>query len=140
MLIAEWGPTTLYLNGAPLPDEAALAELDKRKVAIEPASVAALRGEGSSLSAIELSDGRLPATDALYVAPQNRLNSDIAAQLGCDMDTNPAGTIIRTDAMKETSVPGVYAAGDITRGAHSVTWACADGVTAGVSAHRALVF
>jgi thioredoxin reductase len=140
MLIAEWGPTTLYLNGAPLPDSATLAELEKRKVAIEPAGVAALHGDGTSLSAIELADGRRPAIDALYVAPQNHLNSDIATQLGCVMDTNPAGTTIRASSMQETSVPGVFAAGDITRGAHSVTWASSDGVTAGVSAHRSLVF
>jgi len=140
MLIAEWGPTTLYLNGAPMPDSATLAELEKRKVAIEPAGVAALHGDGTSLSAIELADGRLTTLDALYIAPQNRLNSDIAKQLGCIMDTNPAGTVIRTSSMQETSVPGVFAAGDITRGAHSVTWASSDGVTAGVSAHRSLVF
>jgi len=140
MLIAEWGPTTLYLNGAPLPDGATHAELDRRNVAIEPTGIAALHGEGSSLSAIELADGRRPAIDALYVAPQNHLNSDIAKQLGCVMDTNPAGTTIRTSSMQETSVPGVFAAGDITRGAHSVTWASSDGVTAGVSAHRSLVF
>lgn len=140
MLIAEWGPTTLYLNGAPLPDSATLAELEKRKVAIEPTGVTALLGEGTNLSAIELGDGRRPAIDALYVAPQNRLNSDIAAQLGCIMDTNPAGTVIRTSSMQETSVPGVFAAGDITRGAHTVAWASSDGVTAGVSAHRSLVF
>jgi thioredoxin reductase len=39
-----------------------------------------------------------------------------------------------------TTVPGVYAAGDITRGAHTVTWAVADGVTAGLAVHRSLVF
>jgi thioredoxin reductase len=42
--------------------------------------------------------------------------------------------------MKETSVSGVFAAGDIARGAHSVTWASADGVMAGVALHRSLVF
>jgi thioredoxin reductase len=140
MLIAEWGPTTLYLNGASLPDGATLAELEKRGVVIEPTRVTALHGDGTNLSAIELADGRLATLDALYVAPQNHLNSDIATQLGCVMDTNPAGTTIRTSSMQETSVPGVFAAGDITRGAHSVTWASSDGVTAGVSAHRSLVF
>lgn len=48
--------------------------------------------------------------------------------------------MIRTDGFQETSVKDVYAAGDIARGAHSVTWASADGVTAGVAAHRSLVF
>jgi thioredoxin reductase len=36
-------------------------------------------------------------------------------------------------------VPGVYAAGDITRDAHNATWASADGVTAGTAVHRSLI-
>lgn len=50
------------------------------------------------------------------------------------------GPVIRTDTEKMTSIAGVYAAGDIARMPHSISWAVADGVTAGVSAHRALVF
>jgi hypothetical protein len=58
MLIAEWGPTILYLNGASEPDDASLAQLHKRGIAIEPAPVRAQHGEGVQLSAIELPDGR----------------------------------------------------------------------------------
>jgi thioredoxin reductase len=140
MLIAEWGPTTLYLNGALTPDDASLAKLKIRDVAIEPAPIKALHGEGARLSAIELVDGRMPHADALYLGPRVRLNSEIARQLGCDLDESPFGAIIRTDSHKMTTVPDVYAAGDITRGAHNVTWACADGVTAAMAVHRSLVF
>jgi thioredoxin reductase len=139
MLISEWGPTTLYLNGGPEPDAESLAGLRKRRVAIEPALVEALRGDGSRLSSIELADGRVSATDALYVAPRTRLNSEIAQRLGCELDDGQFGPIIRTDAEKLTTVPGVYAAGDITRGAHTVTFAAADGVTAGLAVHRSLI-
>lgn len=140
LLIAEWGPTTLYLNGAAAPDDAALAQLQKRGVAIEPAPVTALHGDGQRLSSIELADGRMSHADALYLGPRTRLNSEIAEHLGCAMEEGPFGSIIRTDAQKMTTVPGVYAAGDITRGAHNVTWACADGVMAGVALHRSLIF
>jgi thioredoxin reductase len=140
MLIAEWGPTTLYLNGAAEPDEASLAELRKRGVAIEPAAVAALQGDDAHLAAIELTDGRTSDIDALYLGPRTRLNSDIAQRLGCELDEGRFGSIIRTDSTKMTTVSGVYAAGDITRDAHSVTWASADGVTAGMAVHRSLVF
>ena len=140
MLIAEWGPTTLYLNGDPHPDDSVLAELEKRGVAIEPKKVKALHGEGAQLSAIEFADGATASIDALFVGPRNYLNSDIAHQLGCDIQETPFGSIIRTDDLKMTTVNGVYAAGDITRGAHSVTWACSDGVMAGVAVHRSLVF
>jgi thioredoxin reductase len=140
MLIAEWGPTTFYLNGASAPDDASLTELQKRGVAIEPAPVKALHGPGGQLSAIEFVDGRTSAVSALYLGPRTRLNSEIAHQLGCELEEGPSGHFIRTDAQKMTTVPGVYAAGDITRAAHNVTWASADGVTAGVALHRSLVF
>ena len=140
MLIAEWGPTTLYLNGGPEPDDTSLAELTKRGVAIEPAPVTALHGENSRLSSIELADGRLSPADALYLGPRTRLNSEIAEQLGCELDDGQFGPIVRTDVEKMTTVPRVYAAGDITRGAHTVTWAAADGVTAGLAVHRSLIF
>ena len=140
MLIAEWGPTTLYLNGASQPDDASLAQLRKRGVAIEPAGVAALQGDGAQLSAIDLTDGRTSGIDVLYLGPRTRLNSDIAQRLGCELDEGRFGSIIRTDGAKMTTVSGVYAAGDITRDAHNVTWASADGVTAGMAVHRSLVF
>ena len=140
LLIAEWGPTTLYLNGASEPDDASLTQLQQRGVAIEPAPVRALHGDGPRLTAIELADGRMSDADALYLAPRTRLNSEIAEQLGCDMEEGPFGRIIRTDSQKMTTMPGVYAAGDITRGSHNVTWACADGVTAAMAVHRSLIF
>lgn len=140
MLIAEWGPTTLYLNGQAAADESTLAELEKRGVAIEAAPIKALHGEGTALSAIEFADGRTTAVNALYLAVRSRQNSDMAQQLGCEMEEMPFGSIIRTDAQKNTTVPGVYAAGDIARGMQSATFASADGVMAGVAAHQSLVF
>jgi thioredoxin reductase len=140
MLIAEWGPTTFYLNGASEPDDASLAELRKRAIAIEPTPVRALHGEGAQLSAIELVDGRTSGVDALFLGPRTRLNSNIARQLGCELEEGPFGSFIRTDGTKMTSVSGVYAAGDIARAAHNATWASADGVMAGTAVHRSLVF
>jgi thioredoxin reductase len=139
-LIADWGPTTLYLNGGPEPDAQSMSMLRSRGVAIERAPVRALHGDGAELSAIELADRRMSTVKALYLGPRTHLNSDIATQLGCELEEGTFGQIIRTDAQKMTTVPGVYAAGDITRSAHNVTWASADGVTAGTAAHQSLVF
>lgn len=51
------------------------------------------------------------------------------------------GPCIRTDAnTRMTTVPGVYAAGDLTLMRHNATLASAEGVLAGVGAHQALVF
>lgn len=138
-LVAEWGPTTLYLNGNPL-DAELLDELTRQHVAVEPRRLQRLVGSGDTLSAVEFDDGHTTPLAALYVAPQSTLASPIATQLGVAIDESPLGPMIRTDANKMTTVPGVYAAGDIARAPHSVSWAVADGVTAGTSVHRALVF
>lgn len=139
LLIAEWGPTTLYLNGAELSAEDA-ATLARRGVGIEATRVKGLEGEGTALASIELEDGRSRTLEALYISPKSCLSSPLAAQLGAEIEESPLGPVIRTDAQRMTTVPGLYAAGDIARTPHSVSWAVADGVTAGTSAHRALVF
>jgi len=140
LLIADWGPTTLYLNGGDAPDADMQAKLARRGVMIEPAPILALQGDDVSLSSLLLSDEREALIAALYLAPGSRLNSPIAERLGCAIDEGPFGPIIRTDAAKLTTVPGVYAAGDAARAPHNATWAASDGVTAGISLHQALVF
>ncbi|MDQ0573121.1 thioredoxin reductase [Variovorax paradoxus] len=140
MLIAEWGPATLFLNGNHTVDDEARAKLQARGVAIEPARIVALEGPGQELSAVRLEGGRLVPLDALFLAPRTRPGSPLAEQLGCAFDDGPFGPVIRTDAMKMTTVPGVFAAGDVAMLMHNATLASADGVMAGVSLHRSLVF
>jgi thioredoxin reductase len=138
-LIPEWGPTTFFLNGGAL-DPAAAADLMRRGVTIERATVERLIGDGTTLSAVGLGDGREQALDALFIGPPYRFNSDIAERLGCAIETGPLGPAVIVDEMKATNVPGIYAAGDITRMGHTITFACADGVTAALAIHRALIF
>lgn len=139
-LIAEWGPTTLFLNGHDVLDDAGRALLADRGVTIEVAPIVSLHGNAPALQSILLEDGRSIAIDALYVVPETRLNSAAAMQLGCALEDGPFGPIIVTDAMKTTTVAGVFAAGDAARAPHNATWASADGVTAGTALHRELVF
>lgn len=140
LLVADWGPTTLLVNGGVEPDAETAAKLAARGIAIETAAVLGLRGEGEGLEAVLLADGRTLPVEALYVGPQPRSNSDLAERLGCAMDETPLGPIIRTDERKHTTVAGVFAAGDIARVPHNATWASADGVAAGVFLHQSLVF
>lgn len=139
VLIGEWGPTTLYLDGGELDREHSEA-LARHGVGIEPAAVDRLAGEGGALSQIHLADGRSRPLDALFIAPRNRLNSALAERLGCALEAGPLGQTVTVDEMQMTSVPNVFAAGDIARKMHSVTFACADGVMAAVAMHRSLVF
>lgn len=138
-LIPEWGPTTFFLNGGPIEPDVA-AKLNAWSVTIEPEPVDRLVGEGTSLSAIRLRNGVAIPIEALFVGPPNRFNSDIAERLGCAVEGGPLGSMVVVDEMKATNVAGVFAAGDITRMAHTVTFACADGVMAALAIHRSLVF
>ena len=145
-LIAEWGPTTLFLNGDTTLESAERERLVAMGIAIEPAPIAALEGPGQVLQGVRLQatgsgDARVVPLDALYVATTTRPASPLAEQLGCAFDDGPMGPCIRTDAnTRMTTVPGVYAAGDLTLMRHNATLASAEGVLAGVGAHHALVF
>ncbi|BEP65604.1 MULTISPECIES: NAD(P)/FAD-dependent oxidoreductase [unclassified Variovorax] len=140
LLIAEWGPTTLFLNGEEGPDAEARARLQSRGVTLEPGRIAGVEGQGTDLAAVRLDDGRRVPIEALFVAPHTRPTSPLAEQLGCAFDDGPTGPVLRVDAMKTTTVPGVYAAGDVAMAFSNATLASADGLFAGVSMHRALVF
>ncbi|WP_244493987.1 NAD(P)/FAD-dependent oxidoreductase [Mesorhizobium sp. Root172] len=138
-LIPEWGPTTFFLDGGTIEPELA-AKLDERGVTVQPEPVESLVGEGTSLSAVRLRNGAEQPIDALFIGPRNRFNSDIGEKLGCVVEEGPLGSMITVDEMKATNVAGVYAAGDITRMGHTVTFACADGVMAALAIHRSLLF
>lgn len=138
-LIPEWGPTTFFMNGGNI-EAGEASVLEQRGVVIKPSPVERLVGNGTALSAVRLGDGNECAVDALFIAPPNRLSSDIAERLGCSMEQGPLGSVISVNEMKATSLEGVYAAGDATRMAATITFACADGVMAALAIHRSLVF
>lgn len=138
-MIPDWGPTTFFTQGAFEPDPHQRALLEARGVVIERSPIVALLGAAPDLEAVRLADGRTLPLGGLFIAPAQRMASPLAQALGCAFDDGPVGPIIRTDALKATTVPGVFAAGDAARPMQNATLASADGVLAGVAAHRALI-
>jgi thioredoxin reductase len=139
LLIAEWGPTTFFLNGTDELDDEARENFGRRAVTVEPAPVADLVGEAPALAGLRLADGRIVDVEALFISPSRDL-SPLAGQLGCEIEESPLGPVIRTDAQQQTTVPGVFAAGDVAIAAGNATFASAAGVMAGVALHRSLIF
>jgi thioredoxin reductase len=135
-LIPEWGPTTLFLNGQEEPDVELAVKLRTRGVTIERAGVLGVEGEAT----VKLADGRAVELAGLYIGPRNHFASDLHEQLGCALDDAPLGKVIKAGDRRETSVAGVFAAGDLARIFSNATMASADGVMAGAGVHFSLVF
>ena len=138
LLVADWGPLTLLLDGSAEPDQSGLLQLDARGVALERERIERIGGEEGV--EIHLADGRRLAFAGLFVVSRIEPNGVLAQQLGCAVEESPLGRHIAADAMRATSVAGVYACGDAARPAGSVTLAVGDGAMAGVAAHRSLIF
>ncbi len=138
-LIPEWGPTTFLTNGAVTLDAPERGALAARGVTIEEEPVAAILNARDGLAGVRLRDGRTVALDALFTVVPWRLASPLAAQLGCALDDTALGPVIRVDATGRTSVPGVYAAGDVATMMKSLPAATASGYLAGAAAHQSLL-
>jgi thioredoxin reductase len=136
LMLPDWGKTTLFLNGAFEPDDDQLSSLVQRGVTIERTPVACIAGKAD----VVLSDGRIQPMAGLFVMSRTHAASPLAEQLGCAFDEGMTGMFIRTDMQKASTVAGVYCCGDAARMAPGVAHAVADGVMAGVAAHRSLIF
>ncbi len=139
MMIPDWGPTTYFTQGIYDPDDEQTARLIARGVSIERTPVIELLGEAPELDAVRLSDGRIVPVKAIFTQPKTHMASSLAEQLGCAFDEGAAGPYVRVDDWKQTTVPGVYAAGDAASPMHNATAAAASGVFAGVGAHQSLM-
>ncbi|WP_117190626.1 NAD(P)/FAD-dependent oxidoreductase [Rhizobium terrae] len=136
LMLPDWGPTTLLLNGVFEPDENAMKDLARRGAVIEATPIQAIEGHAD----VALLDGRRLSFAGLFTAPRTEIASPIPEQLGCALEDGPMGQFIRTDAMKQTSIAGVLACGDAARAAGSVALSVGDGAMAGAAAHRYLMF
>jgi thioredoxin reductase len=137
LMLPDWGNVTFFLNGAFEPTDAQLDQLFARGVTVEWKKIRALDGDPLD---VVLEDGRRIALDGMFTATVTEVSSPIAGQLGCDFADGPTGRYIRTDEMKATSVPGVFACGDAARAAGNVAMAVGDGAMAGAATHRKLMF
>ncbi|WP_017903859.1 NAD(P)/FAD-dependent oxidoreductase [Pseudomonas asplenii] len=138
-MIPDWGPTVYFTQGQFEPDAEQRAHLQARGVRIERTPVVELLGTEPKLEAVRLGDGRLVEVRALFIGPRTHMASPLAEQLGCEFEEGPTGPYLRVDARKETTVSGVFAAGDAASPMHNATLASAAGVMAGFGVHQSLM-
>ncbi|KQX23423.1 MULTISPECIES: NAD(P)/FAD-dependent oxidoreductase [unclassified Sphingomonas] len=139
LVVADWGPVTLFTSGLIELDETQRARLGARKVLVETGPVRRLVGGDGALEGVELDDGRRIAVDVLYTVPRISLGLDWLDGLGVVVDEGPLGPIVRTDERRATTAGGIYAAGDCARQPHNASFASADGVAAAMAIHMSLI-
>ncbi|MFB4279866.1 NAD(P)/FAD-dependent oxidoreductase [Nonomuraea sp. MTCD27] len=135
------GDVALCTEGAPL-DATARARLEAAGVTVRCEAVARLEATGDRLDQIVFESGPPLARAAVFVVNVPRQRSGLAALLGCA--SFPDGCV-EVDEFGRTSVPGVYAAGDMARRATvpvplaAVVSAAASGTVAGAVLDQDLV-
>jgi thioredoxin reductase len=94
-----------------------------------------LVGGRGQLRCVRLADGREVPTTMAFFSIAHEASLDLALGLGCETTEDGA---LAVDDHGRTSVPGVYAAGDITPGMQLVAVAVGKGTVAGVAAALSL--
>ncbi|QFS92479.1 Thioredoxin reductase [Mycobacterium sp. THAF192] len=135
-LLRGWSDDVVLLTGGPadLSDDDR-ARLDIAGIPVDERKVRELDSAAGELRAVVFDDGaRLPRS-ALLVAAELRQRSGLAAQLGVKLvATGPVSPeAVDVDPLYRTSVPGVFAAGDVCAQMPQIAAAVAAGSAAAVS-------
>jgi thioredoxin reductase len=112
------------------------AKLDALNIPVLSARIERVVPQGKWIYSLELEGGMHLDCDHLFFALSQRPADDLGAQLDCERDDD--GQIV-VDAHQHTSVPNVWAAGDITPGPQLAIVASAHGAVAALSIHKTLV-
>jgi thioredoxin reductase len=136
LLVRQWSedvvffPHTLDVTG----DER--ERLTARGVPIVDSMVRRLVVDGDRLRGVELAEGQVVARAAVFIFPRMAAHDTLLTGLGCDKDED--GWVI-TDPSGRTSVPGVWAAGNVASPRAQVLTAAAMGSAAAIAINQDLV-
>lgn len=132
LMLPSWSPhVTVFTHDRLALPQAALERLTTHGIHVEPRAITRLlvdsSGSALRLGGVELSDGTVASCDALFAHPDQR-QVPLVTELGVALDENG---FVSVDAMtRQTSVPGVYAAGDLTTRMQGAIFAAAAGTHA----------
>ena len=136
-LIQNWSRNlTLFTNGPSTLTDEQRSKIGRLNVRIVETPLARIDHVEGFMRALELQDGSSVSLTTLFARVPFRQHSDLAQQAGADL--NPAGLIV-TSSFGQTSVAGLYAAGDNSSLMRSLVMASAGGTTAGVFLNRELI-
>lgn len=116
------------------------ADLAGRQVPLVDGRITEIARHGSHGASIKLDTGPDVAVDILFAHPRNKPSASLHEALGLATVNTPTGIALKTDERRETSMPGIYAAGDLANsGIPSVTTATWQGAMAGIFAQQSML-
>ncbi len=139
LYLLTWASRTVLLTNGLTPDldHGARATLDRHGVAIEMRAVDRLEGSEGCLGLVRFADNDTLPLGAMFFHWGSAPASELARTAGCKCADD--GDIVVDPSNMETSVPGIYAVGDIVGRPHLAISAAAEGVRAALSIHRSLL-
>jgi thioredoxin reductase len=133
--LAQWSrDVVLCADSAPVIDDSLAAKLLGRGVQIEARRVVALAAEGEGVR-VEFDRGPALWRRAVFYHLGSRPASPLARELGIELDA--AGRIV-VDHRQQSSIPGVFAAGDAAQAAMQAIVAAGEGSAAGIGINEYL--
>lgn len=135
LFLTPWARRLTLLADEP-PADRLRGRLDAAGIEVRLAGVQRICSTDGLLDSVVLDDGAELPFDALFFHLGTYPSCGLASSLGCDCD---AGGHVAVDRGQCTSVPGIYAAGDLTGQPYLAVAAAADGVRAALSIHRSLL-
>jgi thioredoxin reductase len=116
------------------------ADLARRKIAVVDGRITGIAHPGGHNAIVMLDTGSKVAVDILFAFPRNKPSANLHESLGLATVERPDGIVLKVDERRETSVPGIYAAGDIANSLMpSVTTASWQGAMAGIFAQQSML-
>lgn len=142
LLFRQWSPdVTLFTHTGPDLTEDQGEQLAARGIAVVDGEVTGLDVTDDRLSGVRLDSGRVIPRSALVVGPRFDANGSLLAGLGAEILEHPMGVgqQLSVDATGATTVPGVWAAGNVSDLSAGVVQSAAAGVSAAAAVNHDLV-
>lgn len=137
LMLSHWSADVVACCDETAPSADLEKRLADRRIPVITSRVRELVGKSPILEAVIFENGMRYSCSALFFSTGCTQGSKLVSQLGCLRDER--GTI-RTDPLtEETTVRGVYVAGDASRDVLLVAVAVGEGAKAGVAINRALL-
>lgn len=142
LMLRGWTDDVVLLtDGAPELKDDHLNRLAAAGVDVDERRVAELVARDGRLAAITFTDGTQLEREGMMLAAQLQRTDGIADQLGLELrdDNSMVAGAIKVDNIQATSVPGVFAAGDVTGNSPNVVGAISSGSMAAAGVVRTLL-